>query len=239
MIFYGLSQWTLKLSIALLYLRVLSWEKRARNLIYAVIAFITVSHLLLVLLFAIGCAPMARPLDPRAPNSCKNLVPGLVAFSGVGVLADFLLIMIVLPRVIRLPVSRVQKVGLLIVINLGWVAIGVSILRLVKIIVLQRSTDFTWHALDYIIWYGVDSTIGLTCAASATIKPLLRKLPKAWLSGFSSQRSDRQPTSVYWDPQAEESGETEEKRSGRSSETNLENGTEMGGGSAVRQSEPG
>jgi hypothetical protein len=167
---------------------------------------------------------MSRAWDPHNPTKCIHIVPGIVSFSIVGVLSDFSLIMIVLPRVISLPVSRFQKISLLVVVNLGWAAIGVSILRIVKIIALQGDPDITWDALGYVIWTGVDSTIGLICAAATTLKPLVRKLPGTWLTNISSRLSERQQSTVYWNPQPVD---TEEKRSERSSEGNLESGIEM------------
>jgi hypothetical protein len=181
---------------------------------------------LVVLLYAFGCSPVSKVWNPRTPGKCVNQNPGLISFSIISVLADLSLIMIVFPRVIGLKIPRLQKIGILLVVNLGWIAIIASILRSIKMVALVKDPDFTWNVLDFIVWSGLDSSMSLTCAAASTLKPLLRKLPGSSSIGSLSQRSKKPQTTLYWDRQ-ELQGETKEKQSERRNENNLEKGLEI------------
>jgi len=85
---------------------------------------------------------------------------------------------------------RPQKIALLAVICLSFVAIGATIARLIETVrVYGGSTDITWDAYLIIIWSSVDVCASLFCASAFAINPAIRKIfPQFLLPSHGSSR---------------------------------------------------
>jgi hypothetical protein len=181
------------MSLALLYLRVFAPQNMTRNLIYALIAFISVYGWTFFFLVAFQCLPITKIWNPRIEGHCINLVPALITSAVVSVCIDLALIVIVIPRVIQLKLRKPQKIALLVIVNLGWVSILATILRTVKMSRVLHEQDFLWNVLDFVAWTGLELSTAMICASAPVIRPLLRKfmLPKGWMSTLTSDKTRR------------------------------------------------
>lgn len=188
---YALYQWAVKMSLALLYLRVFGPQDMTRHLIYALIAFISVYCWTFFFLVAFQCHPIATVWNSRIKGHCVNLLPALITNAVVSICIDLALIVIVIPRVIRLKLRKPQKIALLVTVNLGWVSILATILRTVKMSQLLQEQDFLWYVLDFTAWTGLELNTAMICASAPVIRPLLRKfmLPKGWSSTLTGDET--------------------------------------------------
>jgi hypothetical protein len=184
---YCLFQWCLKMSIALLYLRVFILRTSVRRLMYALTAFTCANSWTYIFLFIFQCHPIGGRWDPRIKARCINPYAGFIASSVANILIDFALIVIVLPCIYALNLRKAQKVGLLIIVNLGWVTILAAILRTKKVDqVVKSKKDPTWSVLDIIVWTSVECSTMMVCGAAPVTKPLLEKIlsimPAGWVT---------------------------------------------------------
>jgi hypothetical protein len=181
------------MSLALLYLRVFSVQATARNLVYGLIMFISLSGWVFFFLVALQCLPVAAVWDPSDKGRCINVLPAFLAFGAVTVCIDLTLIVIITPRIVRLRLPKAQKIALLIIINLGWVSIAATILRTVKLYQILHQPDFLWYILDFLSWTGLEMSTAMICASAPVIRPLLRKF--TFLEGLmtSLERDEAAP----------------------------------------------
>jgi hypothetical protein len=163
------------MSLALLYLRVFHVQNTARNLIYGLIGFICLQGWVFFFLVAFQCLPVVANWDPSVKGRCLNMLPAFIAFGVVTVCIDLTLIVIVIPRIIRLRLQKAQKIALLIIANLGWVSLAATILRTVKLYQILHLQDFLWYILDFLSWTGLELSTAMICASAPVIRPLLRK----------------------------------------------------------------
>jgi len=189
--FYNLYNWSLKSSIALLYLRIFSLQpsNKVRYTIIGLIVFTSLSQWMLIFVVAFACQPISSAWDKSIDGYCINVNPFFFVSTVSNTFIDLLLIVIAVPHVITLPLPRPEKIGVLLVVNLGWLTIGACIARtlmLGKAIVVE---DFTWHILEFTVWSGIECAIGMICATAAVIKPLLQKLWRPWFRSPRSQSS--------------------------------------------------
>jgi hypothetical protein len=198
LILYNLHQWAIKLSIALLYLRVFSFQPsdKIRNLIYVLIAFICVSYWTFIFIVVFACRPIALAWDKTLEGHCITVNVAFFVNTACSILADLFLIVIVLPQITRLKLGRLAKISTLLVVNLGWLAIIACALRTVKIGQVITVTDFTWHVLDFAVWGGIECSIAMICGTALVIRPLLTKVGESCLTKRKGQPTQELSISV-------------------------------------------
>jgi hypothetical protein len=195
-IFYILYLWCLKMSLALLYLRVFSLRIAVRNLIYALLVVISLTSWVYLLYFILRCHPVSGGWNAGVAASCLSIYPGFVASSVIGICVDVVLIIVVVSCISVLRIRRAQKIGLLIVANLGWVATLASILRAVEVArAFKSKPDLTLTVTKIVLWTGAECSIMLICASAPVIRPLLKKFaglfPNGWIKDDSTRDEGR------------------------------------------------
>jgi hypothetical protein len=120
-------------------------------------------------------------------SSCIDLYPSFILGSVLGILIDIALVIIVLSCILSLKIRRAQKIGLLIIANLGWLTIFSAILRTVKVDeVVRSSTDVTWTVKDIVGWTSAELCTMMICATAPVLKPLIKKfehlIPEGWVT---------------------------------------------------------
>jgi hypothetical protein len=188
---YALYEWAIKMSLALLYLRVFTPKNMTRTLIYALVAFITVYGWIFFFIVAFQCLPIVAVWNPHIKAHCLDLMPALITNAVASICIDLALMVIVIPSIMRLRLQKAQKIALLVIVNLGWVSILATILRTVKMRQLLSLPDFLWHVLDFVAWTGLELSTAMTCASAPVVRPLLRKfiLPKGWMSTLTGDET--------------------------------------------------
>lgn len=117
-IIYPLCCMFAKLSLMVFYTR-LNPDRAYQTAAWAGIFFIFGSNFGLALATAFPCRPLAAAWDPRRPASCIDRPAAYKATAIMGLLADFWLIFIPIPMVIRLRMPWQQKAGLVAMFGVG------------------------------------------------------------------------------------------------------------------------
>lgn len=116
-LFYHLSLTTTKISILLLYIRVLTYEN-FRRVAWVVLGFIVILGILIVLSVLTACVPLQKFWNPSVDGVCQPFSV-LWAVIGFNAGSDLLLVLLPLPVICGLTLPRRQKVGLVIVFTIG------------------------------------------------------------------------------------------------------------------------
>jgi hypothetical protein len=183
---------TIKLSICFFYLRIFHVEKRMRWLIHACIWFLIVYSLVFEFISMFQCHPIHAFWDFAARatgGTCLNTIPAFYASGACNITSDLLLMAIVVPKIRELRIKRGQKIVIVCIVSLGWLAVAASVLRVVRLSTLLHSPDPSWASYDITIWSAVEINTGIICASAPAIKPLLATVMPKFMAKLSSNRS--------------------------------------------------
>jgi len=185
-----------KLSICLAYLRIFddSESRMGRRIIQCLMFLILVQALPYFFINLLQCKPIsAYWTEGRPASKCHMPAGGLYVHGGTNVLVDIVLMVIVLPRVLELHISKRQKGLLLIVVGLGAIAATAGIIRMVRVtlVFLNPNFDASWDAYDLSIWTSTEVYVSLICAAAPGMKPVILRLLPRFLGTVNSRPYDR------------------------------------------------
>jgi hypothetical protein len=118
-LFYNLSLCFTKLSILLLYFRVLTYDY-ARKVIWVVFGIVGIYNAWGIAMYLTMCVPLAKMWDP-VHNEGGYCHPWSVwwALTYLHIATDFMIFLVPVPVVVSMTIPLRQKVGLLIVFTMG------------------------------------------------------------------------------------------------------------------------
>jgi hypothetical protein len=95
--------------------------------------------------------------------------------------------------VLKLQLHKFQRIALLVLVSLGWLAVLARILRLVKIVPLftDDPANLLWDLSEIVIWSNIEIHISLICVTAPSIKPLLARIAPRLLGSSSTGTSSR------------------------------------------------
>lgn len=125
--------------------------------------------------FAIGfqCIPLSS-LWTGHPSRCINIAALVTAMAAVQVLTDFVILLLPMPYLWRLKVSREVRLGLLFTFALGG---GVCLFGIVRAVAVGNTShdDPSWNDVPGGIWSIIEVHVGIVCACLPTLRPLVFK----------------------------------------------------------------
>ncbi|KAF2875743.1 hypothetical protein BDV95DRAFT_280713 [Massariosphaeria phaeospora] len=199
-IVYGLVIYTIKVSILLLYYRLFSVYSSSRRLIYggiAICTIITLPYLGMAIARAVVCSSFKVVLEHLTFCYTRPVNSSIVSFSAANVISDFYIFAVPISRVRRLHVDRKAKVGLLAVFIVGFVACGMSIIRLVFVAVHFDNSDVFYRGATVSIFSAVEMNLAIICSCSISFpafyrcgKDALRPILQS-ITGRSDRQSSR------------------------------------------------
>jgi len=128
-------------------------------------------------------------------------------------LVDLLVTLLPVPLVMKLQMPLKHRIGVCILLSLGFVVTIAGIVRTYFIWKsLMDSWDETWFSYPLWICATIEIDVAVMCACAPALKPLLRKPISSLTSKISSLRS-----SHHTDPSAAAAGQTPANSTGRSS----------------------
>jgi len=168
-----------KLSICISYRDIFQSHRASRLLINFVAVFLMLLGISLLAVSIFQCSPVNAfwtELENRALH-CRDIIAAYYV-NGVGnIVSDIILMGVAVPRILALQMPQRQKVALLCVVSLGWLAVVAGLVRMVRTARMARiNPDPTWDATDTIIWIAVETNVSIFCAAAPYTKPLLSRL---------------------------------------------------------------
>ncbi|ERF73312.1 hypothetical protein EPUS_03145 [Endocarpon pusillum Z07020] len=186
---WGMCVCTLLVSILLLYFRIFGRLRYLRLLAYILGIFSICWAIMVVLVCAFQCRPLALIWDKTVDGTCINAPLFFILGSAPNVITDFMVLALPMPAVWRLQTTTMQKISLTGIFLLGSLTCVISLVRFVQLIQNDDNQDVTW-ALGYVsIWSTAEPCLGIVAACLPTMRPLVRKFASSWLGGFPSSNS--------------------------------------------------
>lgn len=100
-----------------------------------------------------ACSPIAAGWDITITDAkCIDRPALFQTTAALGVVTDVLIILIPIPMVIKLHMSRAKKVGLLVMFTIGSATVITSIVRLVLLITILGDVDQPWGGGPVSVW---------------------------------------------------------------------------------------
>ncbi|KXX73599.1 Phosphoglucosamine mutase [Madurella mycetomatis] len=171
---YNLSLCFTKVSILLLYLRVLTHEY-IRKVTWVVITIVAVYNVWGLGMYLTMCIPIEKMWDTSISGYCH---PWSVwwALTYLHIITDFMIFVIPIPVVSTMTIPKRQKAGILIVFSVGLFVCLISVLRAVWLNQLLYSADMTWHFTAIANWSSTELNLAVVCGCMPTLKPVLTKI---------------------------------------------------------------
>ncbi|EYE99166.1 putative integral membrane protein (Pth11) [Aspergillus ruber CBS 135680] len=193
---YALGVWFVKTSILLFYLR-LSPEKRFRQMTYAIMIFVAVYSLLSILLFTLGCRPVAATWDVSLMSEakCIDQMAFVYANAVFNIFSDVITLILPIKLCWTLQTSLKQKFLLLVVLTMGSFACVVAIIRIVTMMPFIHSNDFTWFKVTIAKWCMVEINVGIICACLPVLRPIIVQTFPRLFSSYQQSGDNYTPAS--------------------------------------------
>ncbi|RAL07235.1 uncharacterized protein BO97DRAFT_378986 [Aspergillus homomorphus CBS 101889] len=175
-----------KISLIILYYRILCQEHYQRWTLYA-LAFIVSSYsIALIFAFIFGCQPVHKAWSLSVTGSCIDQYALYVATAVMNIITDIALIIVPVPTVIGLNMPTVQKIGLLFMFMVGCATLVTGIIRLITLIPFLNSSDPT-HAIGWPdLWINIEANFIIICPCLPFLRHLLRRYAPRWIGEHSS-----------------------------------------------------
>ena len=105
---------------------------------------------------------------------CISEGPPLMAQSITTVLTDLMVYVLPLPKLFRLNLPLIQRIGLMALFSVGSVVIIAGVLRNYWVHhVVYQTYDVTWEGFDLWIWTAVEVNLGVICGCVPALKILV------------------------------------------------------------------
>ncbi|MCJ1400076.1 hypothetical protein MMC11_003279 [Xylographa trunciseda] len=151
--------------------------------ITAVIITLTTIASLFTAIFS--CHPIQGFWDLETPSTCIDPLKFYFAQAIPSIITDIILLILPLPLVWQLKITKSQKWGVSAVFLLGGFVTICSIIRLVRLIQTQDNLDFTWGLSDPALWSTVEMHIFVCCACLPSTWCLVKLLLDRKIASYS------------------------------------------------------
>ncbi|KAK4176027.1 hypothetical protein QBC36DRAFT_387776 [Triangularia setosa] len=200
-----------KLSILLLYLRLLSYQN-SRYLVHFILSVVLLTNGLWTLSTVVtACLPLAAFWDKASyPNAYCHPRSFWLGNTGLHIGTDILLYVLPLPVIVNLQMRRRQKVALYGIFALGFFVCSISVVRLWDLVEQYHRFDFTFDNVSIAYLTCVEINAAIACACCMTLKPFVSKV----LPRFFPTPSPR-PSNENWETSGDSEAAGSEKRARR------------------------
>ncbi|WYZ42299.1 hypothetical protein EsH8_V_001194 [Colletotrichum jinshuiense] len=142
----------------------------------AFLTFLLVYGLVYFFIIVFQCLPVQAIWDRSINGRCLDLLA--ISYTGAtgAILQDVILVIMPIPELMKLQLSRKKRLSLVFIFGLGSFATLASILRLKYLVFFSHSYDPTWDNFYVVLWSGIEVNAAITCGSLPAILPLLKKL---------------------------------------------------------------
>ncbi|CAG8061293.1 unnamed protein product [Penicillium salamii] len=171
----------IKLSILALYRRLFPTKSMK--------AAVNITSLIVILWAACGilagcftCIPTEKAWHPMIEGGCMNLSKFYYGLQIPNIATDAIILVMPMPIVWKLPISKAQKTGLSAIFVLGVLTLAFDIVRLVVLIDLaKKADDITYDQVPSSVWTCIEPAVGIVAACLANMRPLFNFMHvKVW-----------------------------------------------------------
>ncbi|KAH6957592.1 hypothetical protein BKA56DRAFT_637859 [Ilyonectria sp. MPI-CAGE-AT-0026] len=187
-----------KMSFAVLYLRLLPGDvsRRINQVLLAVLAAEGVEATMVVIFH---CKPVEKAWNIQKEGTCFNLMLFYYVSFGIKFVTDICLFIQPIPAVWNLQLSKVKRLGAILMLSIG---LFVSIIAIIRVSYISKlRNDLTKDLVDPMIWSQVEVCALLVCASIPSLKPFLRCFPTVCKAlGLSSGKNSKTPSNAGRSP---------------------------------------
>ncbi|KAL1858102.1 hypothetical protein Daus18300_010103 [Diaporthe australafricana] len=189
-IFYNACLGFIKTSVLALYTRL--GDRELRRLAYIMIGVVSCQAGANVIVCIFECSPVQAAYDLTITDmKCININAFYLANAAVNISTDVLTYAIPLKMVSKLQMPRRQKVGLGIMMSLGFVACLSSIIRITYIPqMLEVGADATWVISGAMYWSAIETNVGILAASIPSFKAIAKRYAPALLGSSNRGGSE-------------------------------------------------
>ncbi|KAM0804201.1 hypothetical protein BDR22DRAFT_654105 [Usnea florida] len=177
-IVYSISIFHTKCSILLLILRVFCSVKR--NIGYWLTQSLIVVNAIFYLAYffvpIFQCSPRTKIWTPEEPGSCMDVEALYIASATFNVASDIAMLSVPIYLIWNLQMSRQRKVGISAIFAAGGLACIASILRMVYLVKLTKTQDYSYVKLQTVAWGIAEVAFGLLCSCLVVLPRLYQHL---------------------------------------------------------------
>jgi fucose permease len=171
-------------------------QKFLRVSSYVTLAIVNVAGFILTFINAFQCRPSRAAYDLSVKNSsCFSILTIYLASAPINVVTNLAILLLPIPVLTGMRLPQRQKTVLIFLFALG---IFVTVVDVVRIYYLQLAADssstqqggniassleFSYNVSLALLWSAVEVNVGIICACIPTVKPLIKVLFPAVLSG--------------------------------------------------------
>ncbi|KAH6718546.1 hypothetical protein BKA61DRAFT_303738 [Leptodontidium sp. MPI-SDFR-AT-0119] len=163
-----------KISIITFYLRIFPSQK-FRITSYFILAWVILTTVLFMLLALLQCIPISLNYYGWETNGgrekCLNLNAESYASAAINITQDFIILLLPIPSLIRLRVSRKKKIHVLFMFSLGFFICVCSIVRIFKVgKFTDDSRNPTRDFVDVTYWTAIETYVSVVVPVSRRIR---------------------------------------------------------------------
>ncbi|GME28975.1 hypothetical protein GTA08_BOTSDO12777 [Neofusicoccum parvum] len=166
-----------KISILMQYLRIFI-ARRTVVAIWICLAFVAAYTVQGIFVGIFQCTPPIAFWDRSVTGFCIDQVPYFFIAAGLNIATDFAVILIPVPALRTLHVSRSRKIGLFLVFAMGGFGCVISLIRihaLAELKPLVESGDVSFGNSISAMWSVVEVHICIMCACLPSLRPVLTR----------------------------------------------------------------
>ncbi|KAF6239014.1 hypothetical protein HO173_002886 [Letharia columbiana] len=177
-IIYSLALFFTKLSIMLLILRIFCSVQRdvGYRLTQFLIAVNGIFYIVYAFIPIFLCFPRSKIWSPEAAGHCLDVNDLYLASAIFNVLSDIAMLSLPIYLIWNLQMSTRRKIGLSAIFLTGGLACIASILRLIYLVPLTRTKDYTYTKIKSILWVDAEIACGLLCSCLVVLPRLYQHL---------------------------------------------------------------
>ena len=138
--------------------------------------FIALYYTIAILLTIFECTPVKKSWEKQIAGTCINLQTFFFANAAFNVITDILVMVLPIPVIAKLQITRKQRIGLGLIFCVGILATATSIVRMTTLQTGSKNTDITWTTTNSTIWSGIEINVAIVCACLPILRAPLQAI---------------------------------------------------------------
>ncbi|KAI3390610.1 hypothetical protein diail_9089 [Diaporthe ilicicola] len=165
-----------KASILVLYYNLFP-SRKFQYAFYAMMAYVVGWTVSFFFSHLFTCYPITVFIEPYYGNSCVHTVEMFLALLYTDVFADFVILLLPVPMVLKVQLPLKKKLAVLAMLGLGAAVCAVSITRVIAISAVaeeytKHPNDVIYYTAPVFFWTNIELSLAIVCACLPTLRPI-------------------------------------------------------------------